>query len=142
MAFIDFRSLEGTIASSPDCTQLARAPIAPVATPDDVTAEDISAIEWRVVDLAEHDARASLRPFRKRGWFARLILGPQPPSRQLANERLEALRRLAVHAWHDGYLLPVSAIKDAMTAGYTELQAGRVIDRIVEKRHARKGAAA
>lgn len=136
MAFIDFRAPEGTVttafgAGSPGA---AIAPTAPV--------EEITPLEWRVVELAEADGRKSLLPERKRGWFARLIFGPQPPSRQLASERLEALRRLAVHAWHDGYLLPVSAIKDAMQAGYTELQAGRVIDRIVERRIAAKGAAA
>jgi hypothetical protein len=134
MAFTDFRSPEGTAASS----QVLIAP-AWDQTVSVAAAEDITPFEWRVVELAKNDERGTLLPLRKRGWFARLILGPQPPSRQLANEKLEALRRLAVHAWHDGYLLPVSAIKDAMQAGYTEMQAGRVIDTVVETRLALKG---
>jgi hypothetical protein len=136
MAFIDFRAIEGT------ALEMRPAALPALTAHASTEAEDLSPFEWRVVQLAKEDGRDTLVPRRKRGWFGRLIFGPQPPSRELANERLEALRRLAVHAWHDGYLVPVSAIKDAVRMGYTELQAGRVIDSIVEQRHLRKGAAA
>lgn len=84
--------------------------------------------ESRVIELARNDSLQSLRAPRKRGWFARLILGPQPASSMLANERLEALRRLAVHTWHKGYQLPASALKDAQAAGFSEDEIGAVID--------------
>lgn len=84
--------------------------------------------ERRVIELARNDSLKSLRAPRKRGWFARLILGPQPASSMLANERLEALRRLAVHTWHKGYQLPASALKEAQAAGFSEDEIGAVVD--------------
>jgi len=54
----------------------------------------------------------------------------------LADEKLEALRKLAVLAWHHGYTLPSSAMKQAISAGYSEWQVGQVIDAIVGERPA------
>lgn len=88
----------------------------------------LSALEHRIIDLARQDGLATLRPVKKRGWLLRLILGPTPPSAMLANEQLEALRRLAVMAWHHGYTLPVSAVKEAHRAGHSEAKIGTVID--------------
>jgi hypothetical protein len=123
MAFIDFR----------DAAQRAL-PVAAADLPDDVRtiglAAALTALEHRVVELARHDGLDTLRTPRKRGWFARLMLGPQPASPMLANERLEALRRLAVHVWHKGYLLPPSALNDAHAAGFSEDQIGAVMDTI------------
>lgn len=84
--------------------------------------------EQRVIELARRDGLETLRTPRKRGRLARLILGPQPASHMLANERLEALRRLAVHAWRHGYQLPESALNKAQAAGFSEDQIGAVID--------------
>jgi len=97
-------------------------------------AEPLSRFERRIVELARDDGLAPLLPQRKRGWFARLILGPQPPSPMLANEQLEALRRLAVQAWHHGYTLPASVMKEARTAGHSEAKIGAVIDLIGRSR--------
>jgi hypothetical protein len=131
----------------------------PVAAPHDVAAafgvqaafqalgrfrqvETLSALEWRVVELAQADGLKSLQPVRKRSRLGRLVLGPTPPSKMLADERLEALRRLAVHAWHAGYTLPASAIGKAIKAGYTDLQVGAVIDTIVGRRLETRGTSA
>jgi alkylhydroperoxidase family enzyme len=54
----------------------------------------------------------------------------------LANERLEALRRLAVQTWHHGYTLPVSALREAKSAGFDEAQIGAVVDMIGRSRPA------
>ena len=97
-------------------------------------ADTLTAIERRVVELARGDGLDTLRPPRKRGWFARLVLGSPPASPMLANEKLEALRRLAVRAWHQGYRLPVSALKEAEAAGYSENQIGAVIDAVGRSR--------
>ncbi|MCJ2177199.1 hypothetical protein [Novosphingobium album (ex Hu et al. 2023)] len=105
-------------------------------------AEALTVQEHRIVELARHDGLETLRTPRKRGWLARLILGPQPASAMLANERLEALRRLAVQAWHKGYRLPVSALKEAHTAGFSEDQIGAVIDTIGRARPPFRKAAA
>lgn len=96
--------------------------------------EMLTALERRVVTLARADTLSTLRPQRQRGRLARLIFGPTPPSAMLANEQLEALRRLSVQAWHHGYTLPASALKDARVAGYSEAKIGAVIDIIGRER--------
>lgn len=108
----------------------------PAEAVDAAPAEPLSTLERRVVTLAREDGLNSLRPVRKRSWMARLILGPDRPSPVLANERLEALRRLAVQAWQHGYTLPVSALQEAKAAGYDETQIGAVIDMIGRSRPA------
>lgn len=123
MAFIDFG----------DAAHRAQ-PMPSAGLPADIQtlgfAGPLSVLEHRVIELARHDSLETLRAPRKRGWFARLILGPQPASSMLANERLEALRRLAVHTWHKGYQLPASALKEALAAGFSEDQIGAVVDTI------------
>ncbi|KQM20647.1 hypothetical protein [Novosphingobium sp. Leaf2] len=96
--------------------------------------ETLSALERRIVALARSDTLDTLRPSRKRGWFARLVLGPTPPSAMLANAQLESLRRLAVRAWHHGYTLPVSALREARQAGWSEAKIGAVVDIIGRER--------
>lgn len=113
----------------------AARPLEIVETPAD-SEGPLSAMELRVVELARHDGLQTLRPARKRSWLARLVLGPTPPSPVLANERLEALRRLAVQAWHDGFTLPASALTSAREAGLDEVQIGAVIDVIGRSRPA------
>ena len=95
---------------------------------DDTVA--FSAEEWRVLALAHDDGLETLRAPRKRSRLGKLVFGPTPPSRMLANERLEALRRLAVEARHKGWLVPVDAIRAARKAGFTTAQIGRVVDSI------------
>ncbi|MEJ2410600.1 MAG: hypothetical protein P8Y48_15145 [Novosphingobium sp.] len=90
----------------------------------------LTVLEHRIIELAREDSLETLQPPRKRGWFARLIFGPEPASSMLANERLEALRRLAVHAWHNGYQLPASALNEARAAGFNDDEIGAVIDTI------------
>lgn len=125
MAFIDFADAAHQMA--PIASKGAAVKL--IATAPSV-AHTLSALELRIVGLARQDGLETLRPQRKRGWLARLILGPTPPSAMLANEQLEALRRLAVRAWQHGYTLPVSALKEARTAGYSEAKIGAVIDTI------------
>lgn len=122
MAFIDFT--DAALQALPSS----------LAQPPKSLAEPLSTLEKRIVALARNDGLHSLREQRKRGWLARLILGPTPPSAMLANEQLEALRRLAVRAWHHGFTLPVSALKEARAAGYSEAKIGAVIDIIGRQR--------
>lgn len=121
MAFIDFS--DAALQALPVNRTFSETPAKP-----------LSRFERRIVELARDDGLATLLPQRKRGWFARLILGPQPPSPMLANEQLEALRRLAVQAWHHGYTLPASVMKEARTAGHSEAKIGAVIDLIGRSR--------
>jgi hypothetical protein len=122
MAFIDFADAAHQMVPT----------IAQAAAPS--AAHPLSALEQRIVALARQDGLDTLRPQRKRGWFLRLVLGPTPPSAMLANEQLEALRRLAVRAWQQGYTLPASALKEAHAAGYSMAKIGAVIDTINRSR--------
>ena len=125
MAFIDFS--DAALQALPVTRPIPETPLGAVS-------EILSRFERRIVELARGDGLETLRPQRKRGWFARLVLGPTPPSAMLANEQLEALRRLAVQAWHKGWTLPVSALKDARAAGYSDAKIGAVIDFIGRSR--------
>lgn len=126
MAFIEFSEIAGQTVVGPrvPATLAAKA-----VTP-------LSQLEWRVVQLARSDGLMTLQPRRKRSWLSRVVFGPSPPSPMLADEKLEALRKLAVLAWHHGYTLPSSAMKQAISAGYSEWQVGQVIDAIVGERPA------
>ena len=124
MAFINFSDDTAHAVLSSSASPAASAPA--VATIR--IAEPLSTLERRVIELAREDRLATLRPVRKRSWLGRVLFGPQPPSPMLANERLEALRRLAVVAWHHGYQLPASALREAQAAGFSEVQTGAVVD--------------
>jgi hypothetical protein len=134
MAFIEFAD------AAPAALPISHS--APFAVPRGATRtieaafEPLTELERRVVELAREDGIHTLRPYRKRSWLGRIILGPGQPSPVLANERLEALRRLAVRAWHQGYTLPVSALREAKEAGFDETQIGAVIDMIGRARPA------
>ncbi|MBO9725379.1 MAG: hypothetical protein J7530_13460 [Novosphingobium sp.] len=129
MAFIDFT--DAALQALPAFRTVTET--APAAAPVAAN-EPLSRFERRIVELAREDGLDTLKPQRKRGWFARLIFGPQPPSPMLANEQLEALRRLAVQAWHHGYTLPASVMKEARVAGHSEAKIGAVIDFIGRSR--------
>ena len=81
-------------------------------------AENLSALEWSVVALARRDRISSLgEPSRIATAMGRLFGTRNNPA--LADPRLEALRRLAVLAWHRGYVLPKSELKRFLAAGFT-----------------------
>jgi alkylhydroperoxidase family enzyme len=107
MAFLTFDA----IGSAPG---IAAAPATAAAT------ARLSPLEWSVVALSEHDPVSSLRtPGRIataiRGVFRRSV-------NKLADERLEALRRLAVLAWRRGPAVPAREIEACLTAGFTPAQ--------------------
>lgn len=91
---------------------------APVAAPVVETARALSALEWSVVALARRDSLASLRrPGRLATAFGGLFGVRHTP--RLADPRLEALRRMAVLAWHRGYAVAKSAVQAFLAAGFT-----------------------
>jgi alkylhydroperoxidase family enzyme len=105
--------------------------------PDSPTPEpQLSALEWSVVAVARRDSLASLRePGRLGMAMAALFGGRQNP--KLTDPRLEALRRVAVLAWHHGYTLPVSEIKAFMKAGFSADQFETLLASISRGRAAR-----
>ena len=83
---------------------------------------EFSGLEWNVIALARRDTLSSLSA---PGPVARAMGGLFGLGRvsKLADRKLEAVRRVAVHAWHRGYALPVSELDAFIEAGFTMDQA-------------------
>jgi hypothetical protein len=104
MAYLNFSELQGR----------------PVAMPADVLpVTGFSALEWQVVAIAQHDRLGSLEKPGKLSVALGMIFGGESPNPKLADEKLEALRRLSVLAWHKGYALPRHEIRAFHEAGFT-----------------------
>lgn len=77
-----------------------------------------SALERLVIAIARQDSLSSLdAPGRIRALLG-AIFGTRPGTR-LADKRLEALRRMAVLAWHCGASVPVGETGAFIAAGFT-----------------------
>jgi hypothetical protein len=78
----------------------------------------LSGLEWSIVALAE---RASLASLREPGRVATALAGlfGRSPDKRLADERLEALRRIAVLAWHQSWKVPTSELRAFVAAGFS-----------------------
>ena len=99
-------------------------------------AQGLSALEWSVVALARRDRVSSLaEPSRIATAMGRLFGTGNNP--RLADPRLEALRRLAVLAWHHGYVVPKSELKNFLAAGFTLDQFETMLKSISSDRAAR-----
>ncbi|MEC3908990.1 hypothetical protein U5A82_00410 [Sphingobium sp. CR2-8] len=101
-------------------------------------ATGFSPTEWQIVQLARRDGLASLRGPGAWTRFKTLVFGPQPHF-QLANARLEALRRLAVEGWHHGFAVRPSSITAFRDAGFSEGQVELLLSAITSARHRIKG---
>ena len=110
----------------------------PVATAHIPAAFDRS--EWEVIVLSQRDDLTSLNA---PGWLSRTLskLFGGNPDRRLASPRLEALRRLAVMAWHRGYAVPVSAMKAFKDAGFSADQLELLLASIAQGRNSPRGGA-
>jgi hypothetical protein len=93
----------------------------PAATRNPAPKTDFSPLEWSIIRLARGDAVSTIRepgPLRRfYGWLIGRNL-----SRRLANERLEALRRIAVLSWHFGFSVAGEDVADFLSAGFTPEQ--------------------
>lgn len=78
----------------------------------------LTALEWSVVAMAERDGLSSLREPGRVG-RALISLFGLTPANKLANPQLEALRRVAVHAWRSSWNIPDSELKAFLAAGYS-----------------------
>lgn len=110
-------------------------------TIQDGETSEFSALEWTVIALARRDGIASIgTPGPVARAFGSLFgLGRKST---LADPRLEALRRLAVHAWHRGYRLPVSEIKRFLAAGFSTGQYETLLASVASQRVERRRSAA
>ena len=103
------------------------------AQPDSETG--FSGLEWTVIALSRRDRLSSLST---PGALSRALgsLFGLGRNSTLADPRLEALRRIAVHAWHYGYTLPVSEIKRFLASGFSVDQYETLLASIATKRAA------
>lgn len=85
-------------------------------------------LEWSVIRLARIDALWTIRPAGRlrRAWNR--FLGRSNP--ELANPRLEALRRMAVLSWHYGFTVACEAVADFLSAGFSLSQYELLVSRI------------
>ena len=77
-------------------------------------------LEWSIVRLARNDKLWTIRegsPVRK---ILNSFLGRK--ANRLANERLEALRRMAVQSWHFGFSVATDKVAAFLDAGFTASQ--------------------
>jgi hypothetical protein len=113
----------------------AASPVAPARAASPVTdTPGFSPLEWSVIRLARVDRLWTIRkagPLR-RMWNA--LAGRGNPS--LANERLEALRRIAVLSWHYGFSVPGQDVSEFIAAGFTPDQYERLVNSVRKAVHA------
>ncbi len=80
-----------------------------------------SALEWSVIALARRDPLSSLNQPGRISKALASLFGIWRDS-SLADGRLEALRRIALLAWRNGYRIPVSELRAFKAAGFTDDQ--------------------
>jgi hypothetical protein len=80
-----------------------------------------SPLEWSIIRLSRTQALSSIRKLGRLRRFYHWLIG-QTASRRLANERLEALRRIAVLSWHFGFSAPAEEVAAFLSAGFTPEQ--------------------
>ncbi len=85
--------------------------------PDRVEAT-FSALEWSVIALAQRDPLSTLRAPGRVAKAMGSLFGTSQDSR-LADERLEALRRMAVLAWRKSWNVPTAKLRAFKAAGFT-----------------------
>ena len=113
MASLPMRSWTTDAPIEPQRKKTPVARLASVAPP-----ARLSALEWSIVAMAERDTLASLRePGRFLSALSSLF-GLRPANR-LANDRLEALRRISVFAWRNNWNVPQSELRNFFAAGFT-----------------------
>jgi hypothetical protein len=93
-------------------------PIPAPVPPAPETQARLSALEWSIVAMAERDGIGSLREPGRLAAALGNLFGIRRPNR-LANDQLEALRRLAVMAWHHRWNVPKSELDQFLEAGFT-----------------------
>ncbi|PTM47328.1 hypothetical protein C8J24_0723 [Sphingomonas aerolata] len=86
-------------------------------------------LEWHVIMLAKQDGLRRLAVPGRLDRALRTIFGLSERS-PLADPRLEALRRLSVHAWRHGFALPVAEIERFLAAGFHRGQIEVLVQRV------------
>jgi hypothetical protein len=117
-----------------DLDNMYAAPVASRCQASATTAPaGFSALEWSVIALAQRDTLGSLTEPSRMSRALGSLFGRGPVSR-LADPKLEALRRAAVHARYRGFALPMSEIHHFHSAGFSEAQMETLITSVTGMR--------
>jgi len=92
----------------------------------------LTELEWRVVEMALNDGPRSMNPDGRLARFVRFFFGIST-ARNLANEKLEALRRFCVRAWHWS-LIRSEDLGKLMDAGYPSSAVFQIVAHIASSR--------
>jgi hypothetical protein len=90
---------------------------------------NFSKLEWSIIRLARVDGLSTLREPGRFGRFLNWLMN-RTGSPVLANERLEALRRMAVLSWHYGFTVPGEDVASFLKAGFSLDQYELMVSRI------------
>ncbi len=101
----------------------------PIALPALIASKpDFTKLEWSVIRLARIDKLWTIRAAGRLRRFFNWVVGRGNP--ELANPKLEALRRMAVLTWHYGFTVPSEDVANFLSAGFSpdqyELMAGSI----------------
>jgi len=95
-------------------------------------APSLTALDWKVVDMARLDGRRSIAEPGQIARLARVLFGV-PAAPRLANRRLEALRRFCVRAWY-WKLIRADDTRPAIDAGYAMPDLLEILGHIAHQR--------
>jgi len=95
----------------------------------DTTPARLTALEWSVVAIARKDRLSSLRSPGRMSIALGVLFG-EGHNPRLADPRLEALRRMAVLTWHNGYTVPPHEVRAFLAAGFSADQYELMVDSI------------
>jgi hypothetical protein len=87
-----------------------------------------SALEWSIIRLARNDRLWTIRPLGQVRRLWNWLVGRGNPA--LANERLEALRRISVLSWNFGFTVPGDDVADFLSAGFTADQYEQLVNSV------------
>jgi len=139
MAFLAFAEPGNAGYARASATALAPSPaaartFAPATLPEEERPM-LTELERSVIGIARRDGLSTLRqPGRLSRWLG-LIFGVRI-SPQLADPKLEALRRIAVLSWRRGYAIASAEVKAFIAAGYSPAFYELVVDTIATARQA------
>jgi len=109
-------------------TQDSRPVALPAIAANNNTKPNFSPLEWSIIRLARIDRLWTIRTAGRLRRFWNWFVGRGNP--ELANPKLEALRRMAVLTWHFGFTVPGEDVSEFISAGFSpdqyELMAGSI----------------
>ena len=88
---------------------------------------ELSFLEWKIVEMAREDGARSFNPDGFVAGVARLV--GMRVGQRLANDRLEALRRFSVRAWHWD-LIRTKDVRAFLNAGYSRIHVLEILSHV------------